>query len=968
MAITQNHVINIQPGVSAPLVIHCSQGDTGTQINLTVVNGDEEFDCSSYACSVHGVRSDGGNWGPITCTVSGSTVCFSLTSAMTAVAGACLAEISVGTVGTANFTMLMENATFGNGVTYSNDVSVYQSILTAVQNGLTIEKSERVTAVTNEKNERIAAVTNEKNERIAAVTNEKNERIAAVNAEATARQTADNTLQGNINSEASTRASADSNLQSQINQIVAPSGEAPSAAEVQNARIGADGVTYDTLGTAIRTQVRELKGDLSDVQDALEYTLIKGINRFNPATMNTNMVIARNAGTNYGNITADSNYDTSDYIEVNGGDTVSYYMHINTSYTTLVKTAMYRVGEYDENKNCITVTANWVSSPYTVGSTTKYVRISFAQRTGNKEIILNGDDSSTVKYTPFNDYSEYAFVKDTKDAMKICDVTESIADLLWYSDCGRNKLNPEEAEVNKSISNSTETYGDTYTANGYTTSGYITAKKGDNVSYYYGVKQYSAVSKDTPFRIAEYDENKTCLTVTANWTGMPYTVVNAKTAYIRMALNKLLADVNIMITVNEVDLSTIEYEPFTSTAHLFNVDKVTPDVNLVIPAKVPCVVNMPLYVYNRAISYGYNDYNALLFSYNNYKNKYWINRTRVTPTSEGTTSIVVNVFGEGNNILANGIFSIVAVDNTAHGSKSTSVLIIGDSKTEARYKGDKLKELIDADNNLTVTFLGTQQCGEIHNEGYSGKSIIDLCRTASFGIGRPNIFYDSNISATNKFSFSKGVTTLGATPDIVFIDMGANDWNLDWADVKGCYDSIIESIHSVSQSIKVVVSIQEGVCEHLRTSNFNNDHSIPSQFVGTSSSQKLIAEYDDRESENIFIIPQYLNVDPMLDYPICDLPISEVNPMRVPLCVDVIHPGINNFAWSSSASYKLYDWIHVTDNGEIIGYACAKANTNVNPLTDDGTNWVKCENANAGYYKIAYMYYYMLWYLLTVND
>ena len=78
MAITQNHVINIQPGVSAPLVIHCSQGDTGTQINLTVVNGDEEFDCSSYACSVHGVRSDGGNWGPITCTVSGSTVCFSL--------------------------------------------------------------------------------------------------------------------------------------------------------------------------------------------------------------------------------------------------------------------------------------------------------------------------------------------------------------------------------------------------------------------------------------------------------------------------------------------------------------------------------------------------------------------------------------------------------------------------------------------------------------------------------------------------------------------------------------------------------------------------------------------------------------------------------------------------------------------------------------------------------------------------
>ena len=138
MAISQNHIINIQPGVSAPLVIHCSQGDTGSVINLTVVNGDETFDCSSYVCSVHGVRSDGANWGPYPVTVNGSTVSFPLGSAMTAIAGPCLAEISVGTVGTANFAILVENATFSLGVTYTEDTSVYQSILNyimgAVQN------------------------------------------------------------------------------------------------------------------------------------------------------------------------------------------------------------------------------------------------------------------------------------------------------------------------------------------------------------------------------------------------------------------------------------------------------------------------------------------------------------------------------------------------------------------------------------------------------------------------------------------------------------------------------------------------------------------------------------------------------------------------------------------------------------------------------------------------------------------
>lgn len=138
MAITQKHTIDIQPGISAPTVVHCSCGDFDSVISFEVMNGGELFDCSSYLCSVHGVRSDGANWGPYPVTVNGSTVSFPLRSAMTAIAGPCLAEISVGTVGTANFAILVENATFGVGVTYTEDVSVYQSILNyimgAVQN------------------------------------------------------------------------------------------------------------------------------------------------------------------------------------------------------------------------------------------------------------------------------------------------------------------------------------------------------------------------------------------------------------------------------------------------------------------------------------------------------------------------------------------------------------------------------------------------------------------------------------------------------------------------------------------------------------------------------------------------------------------------------------------------------------------------------------------------------------------
>lgn len=69
-------------------------------------------------------------------------------------------------------------------------------------------------------------------------------------------------LNTDINTEALTRQSTDNNLQAQIDQLVAPSGTAPNPAEIENARIGADGVTYDTLGNAIRTQVTNLKSEL----------------------------------------------------------------------------------------------------------------------------------------------------------------------------------------------------------------------------------------------------------------------------------------------------------------------------------------------------------------------------------------------------------------------------------------------------------------------------------------------------------------------------------------------------------------------------------------------------------------------------------------------------------------------------------------------------------------------------------
>lgn len=69
--------------------------------------------------------------------------------------------------------------------------------------------------------------------------------------------------------------SAESNIEvldARVDQIVAPSGEAPSAAEVSDARVGADGVIYSSLGDANRTQFSNLYKKTNIIDVSKRYT------------------------------------------------------------------------------------------------------------------------------------------------------------------------------------------------------------------------------------------------------------------------------------------------------------------------------------------------------------------------------------------------------------------------------------------------------------------------------------------------------------------------------------------------------------------------------------------------------------------------------------------------------------------------------------------------------------------------
>lgn len=137
---TQYQNLNLIPGKSAPVVVHCSQGNVGDTVGFYLYDGDEPFYPTNVSIAVHGVRADGSVFGPYTVAVtSGSNlVTFELVTAMTSVAGAAIGELVItdsgeNQVGTANFGLLVETTPYSSTVTYEDDLSIYQRILAYVQ-------------------------------------------------------------------------------------------------------------------------------------------------------------------------------------------------------------------------------------------------------------------------------------------------------------------------------------------------------------------------------------------------------------------------------------------------------------------------------------------------------------------------------------------------------------------------------------------------------------------------------------------------------------------------------------------------------------------------------------------------------------------------------------------------------------------------------------------------------------------
>lgn len=355
-------------------------------------------------------------------------------------------------------------------------------------------------------------------------------------------------------------------------------------------------------------------------------------------------------------------------------------------------------------------------------------------------------------------------------------------------------------------------------------------------------------------------------------------------------------------------------------------------LRLLLPPSIPAVVGIECNVYFDNVVLVPNPAN-LVFDSVCSKGRQQVERWTWTPTEAdvGEHPFQFDVRDGDNRVIASAKTVVRVVAANRNEGKPLSVLCVGDSLTHASAYTQRLLDQCDKPGNPKLTLVGSHWPGDKpgpnRHEGYGGwtakRFATHFTETARSGDykqrGSPFLYRGDDGNPALDFARYCRDVNEGHFPDVVTIFLGPNDiFSFDDDTIEAGIDDmlkhldlLVETIRKQSPSTKVAVllPVPPAATQDAFGSNYasgqtrwqykRNQHRLV---------ERMLEKYAGRESDQVHVVPTYLGLDCVHNYPTESVPANSTNETKVTRQNNGVHPAASGyhqigdmlFAWLKS--------------------------------------------------------------------
>lgn len=353
-------------------------------------------------------------------------------------------------------------------------------------------------------------------------------------------------------------------------------------------------------------------------------------------------------------------------------------------------------------------------------------------------------------------------------------------------------------------------------------------------------------------------------------------------------------------------------------------------VRLVLPREIPAVVGLELNLYFDNLVLVLNPANYA-FDVICARGRQQADRWTLTaaPTDVGLHDLQLEVRDQSNSVVARAATRLRVIPADAASNQKISLLLIGDSLTHASVYPQHLLQLCDAPGNPRLTLVGSHGPGEIlgavRHEGYGGWTarrfathFTGKAREGDYRQrGSPFLYADAAGQPQLDFRRYCADVNGGVLPDIVAVFLGPNDvFALNEAGLEAGVEDIVAQFEVLLQMVRecgpevkfaVMLPVPPAATQDAFGANYGsgqtrwqyrrNQHRLL---------ERLLERFGEREAERIFVVPVYLNLDCVNNYPSVTEAANGRAVQQVQRLNNGVHPSAEGYQQIGDV---LYSWL-----------------------------------------------------------